>query len=173
METTFKRTCRARTTSLKPSRVRLTPSRRPRRYRISSSATGDLRTKPVSPNVAPLEPMPSESLHGDTLQLYLREIGQVKLITPKEEIVLARRIKKGDKRAREQMITANLRLVVKIARGYEGLRLPLLDLINEGNIGLMKGVERFKPGKDAKLFTYASWWIKQCIIDRKSVVSGK
>ena len=108
--------------------------------------------------------MPSESLHGDTLQLYLREIGQVKLITPQEEIRLARRIKKGDRRAREQMITANLRLVVKIARDYENLGLPLLDLINEGNIGLMKGVERFDPGKGAKLSTYAAWWIKQSIM---------
>jgi len=117
----------------------------------------------ASPNIAPLEPISPESLRGDTLQLYLREIGQVKLITPKEEIVLAKRIRKGDKRAREQMITANLRLVVKIARNYEGLGLPLLDLINEGNIGLMKGVERFNPRKGAKLSTYASWWIKQSI----------
>ncbi len=115
-------------------------------------------------SIAPPEPIPSESLRGDTLQLYLREIGQVKLITPKEEIALARRIRKGDKRAREKMITANLRLVVKIARDYEGLGLPLLDLINEGNIGLMKGVERFNPRKGAKLSTYASWWIKQCIM---------
>jgi RNA polymerase primary sigma factor len=98
------------------------------------------------------------------LQLYLREIGQVKLLTPKEEIVLAKRIRKGNKRARAQMITANLRLVVKIARDYEGLGLPLLDLINEGNIGLMKGVERFDPRKGAKLSTYASWWIKQFIM---------
>jgi RNA polymerase primary sigma factor len=96
--------------------------------------------------------------------LYLREIGQVKLITPQEEIALAKRIKKGDRKAREKMITANLRLVVKIARDYEGLGLPLLDLINEGNIGLMKGVERFNPRKGAKLSTYASWWIKQCIM---------
>jgi RNA polymerase primary sigma factor len=115
-------------------------------------------------NVVPAEPIPTESLHGDTLQLYLREIGQVKLLTPKEEITLARRIRKGDRRARERMITANLRLVVKIARDYEGLGLPLLDLINEGNIGLMKGVERFNPRKGAKLSTYASWWIKQCIM---------
>ena len=115
-------------------------------------------------SVATAEPSPSESLRGDTLQLYLREIGQVKLLTPKEEIVLAKRIKKGDRKAREQMITANLRLVVKIARDYEGLGLPLLDLINEGNIGLMKGVERFNPRKGAKLSTYASWWIKQCIM---------
>src|SRR5882762_6474095 len=100
---------------------------------------------------------------GDTLQLYLREIGQVKLLTPQEEIVLAKRIKRGDEKAREQMIKANLRLVVKIARDYENQGLPLLDLINEGNIGLMKGVERFDPTKGAKLSTYASWWIKQAI----------
>ena len=87
----------------------------------------------------------------------------IKLLTPKEEITLARRIKRGDKRAREHMIKANLRLVVKIARDYAGLGLPLLDLINEGNIGLMKGVERFDLRKGAKLSTYASWWIKQSI----------
>jgi RNA polymerase primary sigma factor len=97
------------------------------------------------------------------LQLYLREIGQVQLLTPAEEIVLAKRIQKGDEQAREQMIKANLRLVVKIARDYEGLGLPLLDLINEGNIGLMKGVERFNPAKGAKLSTYAALWIKQAI----------
>lgn len=109
------------------------------------------------------EKIPTESLSGDTLQLYLREIGQVKLLTPQEEITLAKRIRRGDKKAREQMITANLRLVVKIAREYEGLGLPLLDLINEGNIGLMKGVERFDSNKGAKLSTYASLWIKQAI----------
>ena len=104
-----------------------------------------------------------EAAQSDALQLYLREIGQVKLLTPEEEIALARRIKRGDEQAREQMIKANLRLVVKIARDYSGLGLPLLDLINEGNIGLMKGVERFNPAKGAKLSTYASWWIKQAI----------
>ncbi len=101
---------------------------------------------------------------GDTaIKLYLREIGQIKLLTPQEEIELAARIKKGDKKAREKMIKANLRLVVKIAHDYEGLGLPLLDLINEGNIGLMKAVERFDPGKGGKLSTYGSWWIKQSI----------
>ncbi|HLX69133.1 MAG TPA: sigma-70 family RNA polymerase sigma factor [Verrucomicrobiae bacterium] len=112
------------------------------------------------------EPVPTPEasvVNGDSLQLYLREIGQVKLLTPEEEIVLAKRIKRGDKHAREHMIKANLRLVVKIARDYENLGLPLLDLINEGNIGLMKGVERFDPKKGAKLSTYASWWIKQAI----------
>ncbi|MGA2865472.1 MAG: sigma-70 family RNA polymerase sigma factor [Verrucomicrobiota bacterium] len=101
---------------------------------------------------------------GDTaIKLYLREIGQVKLLTPQEEIELAARIKRGDRRAREQMIKANLRLVVKIARDYEGIGLPLLDLISEGNIGLMKAVERFDPAKGGKLSTYGSWWIKQSI----------
>jgi RNA polymerase primary sigma factor len=104
------------------------------------------------------------SYDGDTaIKLYLREIGQVKLLTPQEEIELAARIKRGDKKAREQMIKANLRLVVKIARDYEGIGLPLLDLISEGNIGLMKAVERFDPSKGGKLSTYGSWWIKQSI----------
>jgi len=97
------------------------------------------------------------------LTLYLQEVGQTPLLTPQEEIQLAKRIKKGDGKAREQMIKANLRLVVKIARGYENYGLPLLDLINEGNIGLMKGVERFDPAKGAKFSTYGAWWIKQAI----------
>ena len=112
---------------------------------------------------APAEPRSREPGSSGALELYLREVGQVKLLTPGEEIVLARRVRKGDEMAREHMIRANLRLVVKIARDYEGLGLPLLDLINEGNIGLMKGVERFDPAKGAKLSTYASWWIKQSI----------
>ena len=113
---------------------------------------------------APAGRVERSSYDGDTaIKLYLREIGQVKLLTPQEEIDLAARIKKGDKKAREQMIKANLRLVVKIARDYEGIGLPLLDLISEGNIGLMKAVERFDPSKGGKLSTYGSWWIKQSI----------
>ena len=101
---------------------------------------------------------------GNTaFNLYLREVGQTKLLTVEDENRLAARIKKGDKKAREQMIKANLRLVVKIAREYEDYGMPLLDLINEGNIGLMKAVERFDPAKGAKLSTYSSWWIKQAI----------
>ncbi len=96
-------------------------------------------------------------------QLYLREIAKFSLITPAEEIKLARRIKRGDAEARAIMVRANLRLVVKIARDYQGLGLPLLDLISEGNIGLMKAVERFDPKKGGKLSTYAAWWIKQSI----------
>jgi RNA polymerase primary sigma factor len=111
-------------------------------------------------------PMPTESTphSGDSaFHLYIREIGQTKLLTPQEEVQLAKRIKRGDAKAREHMIKANLRLVVKIARDYEGYGLPLLDLINEGNIGLMKAVEKFDPAKGAKLSTYAAWWIKQSI----------
>ena len=100
---------------------------------------------------------------GNAYRLYLREIGQTKLLTPEEKIQLAKRIKKGDAKARQEMIKANLRLVVKIAREYEHYGVPLLDLINEGNIGLMKAVERFDPNKGAKLSTYAAWWIKQSI----------
>lgn len=106
----------------------------------------------------------SRALEGTTAYtLYLREIGQTQLITPEEEVALAKRIQAGDDAAREQMIKANLRLVVKIAREYEDYGVPLLDLINEGNIGLMKAVERFDPTKGAKLSTYAAWWIKQAI----------
>ena len=96
-------------------------------------------------------------------KIYLREIGKTPLLTPAEEIKLAARIKRGDKEARTHMIKANLRLVVKIAHDYGNLGLPLLDLVSEGNIGLMKAVERFDPAKGGKLSTYAAWWIKQSI----------
>lgn len=97
------------------------------------------------------------------LSLYMREVGQVALLTAAEEVQLAARIKSGDAAAREQMIRANLRFVIKIAREYENLGMPLLDLINEGNIGLMKAVEKFDPAKGGKLSTYSSLWIKQQI----------
>ncbi|HEY8932074.1 MAG TPA: RNA polymerase sigma factor RpoD/SigA [Rariglobus sp.] len=97
------------------------------------------------------------------LQLYLQEIGKTPLLTIDEEVKLARRIRRGDKAARDHMISANLRLVVKIAMDYKDFGLPLLDLISEGNIGLVKAVERFDPRKGGKLSTYAAWWIKQSI----------
>ncbi len=99
----------------------------------------------------------------DGIKIYLRQIGQIPLLTPDEEKELAARIRNGDKEARSKMILANLRLVVKIAHDYANLGLPLLDLISEGNIGLMKAVERFDPSKGGKLSTYAAWWIKQSI----------
>ena len=98
-----------------------------------------------------------------SLRLYLREAVETPLLTPAQEIELAGRVQAGDAAAREHMIKANLRLVVKIAREYEDYGLPLLDLINEGNMGLMRAVERFDPTKGAKLSTYAAWWIKQSI----------
>lgn len=149
-------------------RLRLASPRLAARGRSGARAAAGRFEPDSKPAISVTEPEPpiagpAESVRGDALLLYLREIGQVKLLTPAEEIALARRVRKGDKKAREQMIKANLRLVVKIARDYEGLGVPLLDLVNEGNIGLMKGVQRFDPRKGAKLSTYASWWIKQAI----------
>jgi|GEM_PF-235625 RNA polymerase primary sigma factor len=106
---------------------------------------------------------PRDDRDLDPVGRYLKSIGSIPRITPEEEIELAGRIKKGDESAREKMITANLRLVVRIARIYCDLGLSLLDLISEGNIGLMKSVERFEPGRGAKLSTYAAFWIKQSI----------
>ncbi len=97
------------------------------------------------------------------LKLYLREISKTPLLTVEEEKALAERIMAGDQKARNQMIQANLRLVVKIAHDYSGYGLSLNDLISEGNIGLMNAVERFDPEKGGKLSTYGAWWIKQSI----------
>ena len=98
-----------------------------------------------------------------SLKLYLREISKTPLLTIQDEIDLAERIRNGDADARAHMIRANLRLVVKIAQDYSNYGLPVTDLISEGNIGLMKAVERFDPEKGGKLSTYAAWWIKQSI----------
>ncbi|MCF7674398.1 MAG: RNA polymerase sigma factor RpoD/SigA [Akkermansiaceae bacterium] len=105
--------------------------------------------------------MPNES--ESSLKVYLREIARTPLLTVAEETKLAERILKGDEEARSQMIRANLRLVVKIAQDYANYGLPVTDLISEGNIGLMKAVERFDPNRGGKLSTYAAWWIKQSI----------
>jgi RNA polymerase primary sigma factor len=98
-----------------------------------------------------------------SLQLYLQEIGKTPLLTVAEEVALARRIRRGDQAARDHMIKANLRLVVRIALSYKDFGLPLLDLISEGNLGLIKAIERFDPRKGGKLSTYGAWWIKQSI----------
>jgi RNA polymerase primary sigma factor len=118
-------------------------------------------TAPVAPSqfdqASPVDRRDERS----NLQLYLNEIRQTPLLTVQEEIKLAARIKRGDKAARDHMIKANLRLVVKIAYDYHQMGLPLMDLISEGNLGLIKAVERFDPAKGGKLSTYAAWWIKQ------------
>jgi len=97
------------------------------------------------------------------LNSYLRGIGETPLLNRTEELSVSRRVRKGEGRARELMIKANLRLVVKLAADYKHCGLPILDLISEGNLGLMKAVERFKPSRGVKFSTYACWWIKQSI----------
>ncbi len=99
----------------------------------------------------------------DATRLYLREIGAARLLTAEEEVELARAIGKGDDSARKRMIESNLRLVVKIARRYLNRGLPLLDLIEEGNLGLIRAVEKFDPERGFRFSTYATWWIRQTI----------
>ena len=100
---------------------------------------------------------------NDAMKLYMQNIGQYQLVTPDEEVELAAEIANGSDEARNKLIRSNLRLVVKIAHDFKGSGLPLLDLISEGNIGLMRAVEKFDPTKGAKLSSYAAWWIKQAM----------
>ncbi len=99
----------------------------------------------------------------DVEQLYLREVRRHRLLTPEEEVHYGRLARRGDSEARRRMIESNLRLVVKMARRYMNQGVPLLDLIEEGNLGLMQAVERFDPDKGFRFSTYASWWIRQAI----------
>lgn len=107
--------------------------------------------------------VPEVEHFDDAIKLYLREIQKRKLLTADEERELAVRIAKGDKSARDRMIESNLRLVVKIAKRHANRGLPLLDLIEEGNLGLIKAVDRFKISKECRFSTYATWWIRQSI----------
>jgi RNA polymerase primary sigma factor len=106
---------------------------------------------------------PETEHFDDAIKLYLRDIQKTKLLTADDEKELAGRIAKGDKAARDRMIESNLRLVVKIAKRYINRGLPFLDLIEEGNMGLIKAVERFKLSKECRFSTYATWWIRQSI----------
>lgn len=99
----------------------------------------------------------------ESLKLYLKEIRTIPLLTAEQEISLSKRIRKGDEQARKAMIRANLRLVINIAKKYMYLGIPFMDLIEEGNLGLMKAVEKFDPRKGFRFSTYAAWWIKQGI----------
>ena len=128
------------------------------------------RSAPPEPAAPPSfldqrEPAAVESgpVERSSLQLYLLEIAKTPLLTIAEEVALADRIRRGDQAARDHMIKANLRLVVRLASDYRDFGVPLLDLISEGNIGLIKAVERFDPRKGGKLSTYAAWWIRQSI----------
>jgi len=109
-------------------------------------------------NVAPAAPAVDDPLHA-----YLQEIGRTPLLTKDEEIELARRVQAGDAEARRRLAAANLRLVVSIAKRFSGKGLDLLDLIQEGNLGLLKAVERFDPDRGFRFSTYATWWIRQAI----------
>jgi RNA polymerase primary sigma factor len=112
---------------------------------------------------APVDDAALASATTDTLQLFLNEIGRHRLLTPEEEIELARRIERGDLLAKERMINANLRLVVSIAKKYQGSELTLLDLIQEGILGLIRAVEKFDWRRGYRFSTYATWWIRQAV----------
>ena len=130
------------------------------RKNFSNSHVPRSQIEEAEPNVDVSE-LPTSDRNA--MRTYMQEIGKTPLLSKEEEMDLAARIQLGDKAARDHMISANLRLVVKIAYDYNNFGLPLLDLISEGNIGLVKAVERFDPSKGGKLSTYAAWWIKQSI----------
>ena len=104
-----------------------------------------------------------DDVSDDSVRLYLREIGKIPLLSAEEELALAQRVVKGDKKAKDKMAEANMRLVVSIAKRYSGRGLDFLDLIQEGNTGLLRAVEKFDPDKGFKFSTYATWWIRQAI----------
>ena len=104
-----------------------------------------------------------DAFADDSVRLYLREIGKIPLLTPEEEADLAQRIVKGDQKAKDKMVESNMRLVVSIAKRYGGRGLDFLDLIQEGNTGLLRAVEKFDPEKGFKFSTYATWWVRQAI----------
>ena len=130
-----------------------------REPKASSVTSADVATPSSDSEVVSSQ----ERSRPDALTLYMRAVGEVPLLKPGQELELAARIREGDDAAREHMIRANLRFVIKIAREYEHIGMPLLDLINEGNMGLMLAVDRFDPRKGAKLTTYAVLWIRQSI----------
>jgi RNA polymerase sigma factor rpoD len=104
-----------------------------------------------------------DDISDDSVRLYLREIGKIPLLSAEEEMELAQRVTQGDKKAKDKMAEANMRLVVSIAKRYSGRGLDFLDLIQEGNTGLLRAVEKFDPDKGFKFSTYATWWIRQAI----------
>src|SRR5207302_2051484 len=105
----------------------------------------------------------AREISTDSLQLFLKDIGKVELLTAAQEVELAKRIERGDHRAKQEMIEANLRLVVSIAKRYRNQGLPFLDLIQEGTIGLVRAAEKFDYRKGFKFSTYATWWIRQAV----------
>ncbi|MFH0912242.1 MAG: RNA polymerase sigma factor RpoD [Patescibacteria group bacterium] len=135
---------------------------------IWQTGASDVATKKVKKSKKPTKKGLSaeestEAIGEDSVRMYLKEIGQIALLKKPEEVALAKRVAAGDKMAAKQLAEANLRLVVSIAKKYIGRGLSLLDLIQEGNIGLMKAVDKFDYKRGFKFSTYATWWIKQAI----------
>jgi RNA polymerase primary sigma factor len=128
---------------------------------LTAQADGKPAVPPEAPRKPELDLTVEPSL--DSLRLYLRSIGRVELLTAEQEIELAQRIERGDMRAKRHMVEANLRLVVSIAKGYLGRGLTLLDLIQEGSLGLIRAVEKFDYRRGYKFSTYATWWIRQAV----------
>ena len=122
---------------------------------------GPPREQPEEVEIVAPEPVTIGA--GDSLQLFLADVGRHKLLTASEEVILAKRIEKGDLLAKRHMIESNLRLVVSIAKGYRGLGVPFLDLIQEGTLGLNRAVEKFDWRRGFKFSTYATWWIRQSV----------
>ena len=129
---------------------------------IEAIENEDLGQTPTEEELANYDDL-GEARLDDPVRMYLKEIGKIKLLTPEEELALAKRMSEGDVEARKRMSEANLRLVVSIAKRYVGRGMQLLDLIQEGNLGLMKAVEKFDYTKGYKFSTYATWWIRQSI----------
>ncbi|MCA9334647.1 RNA polymerase sigma factor RpoD [Candidatus Saccharibacteria bacterium] len=138
---------------------------------VASNDLNDIE-EPVLDDLVDEEEIDDESLNNsqylddisdDSVRLYLREIGKIPLLNSEEELELAQKVVAGDKRAKDKMAEANMRLVVSIAKRYSGRGLDFLDLIQEGNTGLLRAVEKFDPDKGFKFSTYATWWIRQAI----------
>lgn len=130
---------------------------------VPEEISDEWATEEEEPEVVVADTSYIDDIADDSVRLYLREIGKIPLLTPQEELALAYRVVKGNKKAKDQMAEANMRLVVSIAKRYVGRGLDLLDLIQEGNTGLLRAVEKFDPDRGFKFSTYATWWIRQAI----------
>lgn len=130
---------------------------------LTKTVVGKVSTPAERSSANPFTARPKETKNFDATQMYLSEIGYSPLLTPEEEVYFSRLARKGDESGRQRMIESNLRLVVKISRRYINRGLSLLDLIEEGNLGLMRAVEKFDPELGFRFSTYATWWIRQTI----------
>ena len=143
---------------LHDAEVEIRPVTEPEAADISDEWAVDETEEVLPPDSAYMD-----DIADDSVRLYLREIGKIPLLTAEEELALAKKVVAGDKRAKDAMAEANMRLVVSIAKRYVGRGLDLLDLIQEGNTGLLRAVEKFDPERGFKFSTYATWWIRQAI----------